>query len=98
MLVFKRTDPLGVRDTDLITPQLHSPLYLLIVEREGRVELLVSFSLSRRSPSPEAKPQRCELVPAGREPRNALRRWFRMLVFKRTDPLGVRDLRHIVVL
>ena len=31
---------------DLITPQLYSPLYLLIVEGEGRVEPLVSLSLS----------------------------------------------------
>ena len=31
---------------DEITPLLYSPLYLLIVEREGRVEPLVSLSLS----------------------------------------------------
>ena len=30
----------------MITPQLYSPLYLLIVEREGRVEPLLSLSLS----------------------------------------------------
>ena len=28
----------------------------------------------------------------------AKRRWFRMLVFKRTNPSGVRDLKDIVVL
>ena len=34
------------RQGDLISPQLYSPLYLLIVGREGRVEPLVCLSLS----------------------------------------------------
>ena len=33
-------------EAGLITPLLYSPLYLLIVEREGRVEPLVSLPLS----------------------------------------------------
>jgi len=38
----------GVVVTDLILPQLYSPVYLLSVEREGRVEPLVSLSPSVR--------------------------------------------------
>ena len=47
----------------LITPQLYSPLYLLILEVEGLVTSSLSLSLaslSRLSLSPEPNPQRLQ--------------------------------------